>query len=150
MELRGEYVPSTWKWVRDQVEQYESSGGTEALTLHGTSDPVVVTTSRGATTGMLRKNPLMRVEKDGKYLAVGSKGGGPENPAWVRNFLAHPEVELQDGPVKGTYRARLLSGAERDAWYAFAVETWPRYGEYAVTAAAHGREIPVFLLEPVE
>lgn len=149
MELRGEYAPSAWQWVRDQVTRYESSGGTEALTLRGSSAPVVVVTSVGARTGKLRKNPVMRVEKDGRYLAVASKGGGPHDPDWVRNVLAHPEVVLQDGPARGTYRARLLEGQERSEWYAYAVSTWSTYGEYETKAAAHGREIPVFLLEPV-
>ena len=147
--LDGEYEPSAWDWVREQVERYEATDGREANTLRGTDDPIIVTTSRGAKSGKLRKNPLMRVEKDGKYVAVASKGGGPTHPTWYRNFLTHPEVELQDGADKRLYRARLLEGEERAEWFSYAVEVWPQYGKYEITAAEHGREIPVFLLEPL-
>ena len=148
MTLQGEYVPSKADWVREQVERFESSGGTEATVLERTGDPIVVITSVGAKSGKLRKNPVMRVERDGKYLAVASKGGSPTNPEWYHNFLAHPEVDLQDGPVKKTYSVRLLEdGPERDDWWQHAVQTWPTYGEYQQKT---DRLIPLFLLEPVD
>ncbi len=146
MALEGEYEPSPVGWVRQQVEEFEASGGARANTLRATGDPIVVITSRGSRSGKLRKNPVMRVEKNGVYVAVGSLGGGPKDPAWVANFLAHPEVELQDGPVKRTYRPRLLSGAERQQWWDYAVSVWATYASYAKKTE---REIPVFLLEPV-
>lgn len=144
--LQGEYVPSTAKWVRDQVEEYESSGGQRANTLRGGSDPIVVLTSVGRKSGALRKTPLMRVERDGKYLAVASLGGSPKNPEWYYNFLANPLVELQDGPEAKLYRARLLEGEERADWWAHAVRTWSTYGEYQRKTE---REIPIFVLEEV-
>jgi deazaflavin-dependent oxidoreductase (nitroreductase family) len=144
MALQGTYVPSNQQWVRDQVEEYESSGGRVATTLRDSDDPVVVITSVGAKSGNLRKNPVMRVERDGKYVAIASMGGSPRNPEWYFNFLAHPEVELQDGPEKHTYSVRLLSGEERTEWWEYAVQTWPTYGTYQTRTE---REIPVFLLE---
>jgi F420H(2)-dependent quinone reductase len=144
MPLEGEYEPSSQQWVRDQVEEYESSGGTRGTTLRGV--PVVVITSRGARSGKLRKNPVMRVEHDGIYAAVASKGGAPAHPSWYRNFVEHPLVELQDGPAKGDYRAREVSGDERTRWWARALEVWPDYAEYQTKT---DREIPVFVLEPV-
>jgi deazaflavin-dependent oxidoreductase (nitroreductase family) len=144
--LTGEYAPSTAGWVRDQVEEYEASGGQRANTLRGGSDPIVVITSVGRKSGALRKNPLMRVERDGKYLAVASVGGRPTNPEWYYNFLANPVVELQDGPEPQLYRARLLEGAERADWWDHAVRTWPTYGEYQKKTE---RQIPIFLLEEV-
>lgn len=146
MALEGTYVPSKQQWVRDQVAEYEASGGTRATTLRDSDDPVVVITSRGAKSGNLRKNPVMRVERDGKYLAVASMGGAPENPSWYANFVAHPEVDLQDGPEKHTYSVRLLSGQERAEWWEYAVATWPTYGEYQKKT---DREIPLFLLERI-
>ncbi|MBO0610551.1 nitroreductase family deazaflavin-dependent oxidoreductase [Myceligenerans salitolerans] len=146
-ELEGEYVPSTAGWVRDQVEAFEASGGREANTLRGGDDPIVVITNRGAKTGKIRKTPLMRVERDGRYLAVGSRGGAPTNPVWVHNFRANPRVELQDGPVKKAYVARELSGDERAEWWQYAVATWSTYGEYQKKT---DRQIPLFLLEPVD
>ena len=147
MTLQGEYVPSKADWVREQVEKFEASDGREANTLRDTGYPIVVITSVGAKSGKLRKNPVMRVERDGKYVAIASKGGADEQPAWYYNFLAHPEVELQDGPVKKSYSVRLLSGEERAEWWAYAVQTWSTYGEYQTKTE---REIPVFLLEPVD
>ncbi|MGY2876810.1 F420H(2)-dependent quinone reductase [Marmoricola sp. URHA0025 HA25] len=147
MTLQGEYAPSAQDWVREQVERFEASGGTEATVLERTGDPIVVITSVGVKSGKLRKNPVMRVERDGKYVAIASKGGSPQQPEWYHNFLAHAEVDLQDGPVKKTYRARLLEGDERAEWWQYAVDTWPTYGEYQKKT---DRLIPVFLLEPVD
>jgi deazaflavin-dependent oxidoreductase (nitroreductase family) len=142
MPLQGEYEPSSAKWVRDQVEEYESSGGTRGTMLRDV--PVVVITSVGASSGKLRKNPVMRVEHDGVYAAVASKGGAPEHPAWYRNLVEHPLVELQDGPEKADYRAREASGEERDLWWERAVEVWPDYADYQTKTE---RQIPVFVLE---
>ncbi|WP_370291192.1 nitroreductase family deazaflavin-dependent oxidoreductase [Nocardioides sp.] len=147
MTLTGEYVPSPSAWVRDQVATYEATGGREANTLPGTDDPIIVITSVGAKSGKLRKNPVMRVEKDGVYVAIASKGGAPENPSWYANFVAHPLVDVQDGPEPKPYRARLVEGEERRQWWELAVATWSTYAEYQTKT---DREIPVFVLEPVE
>lgn len=147
MTLQGTYVPSKADWVREQVAAYEASDGAEANTLRDSDDPIVVITSLGAKSGNLRKNPVMRVERDGKYAAIASKGGADEQPEWYYNFVAHPLVDLQDGPVKKTYSARVLNGAERADWWDHAVATWPTYAEYQTKTE---REIPVFLLEPID
>ncbi len=145
MPLTGEYRPSTSAWARKQAETYERTGGAEANTLKG--KPVIVLTSLGASSGTLRKTALMRVEHDGRYAVVASKGGTPENPSWYRNLVEHPHVELQDGPVKKDYVARELSGAERDEWWARANEVWPAYAGYQTKT---DRLIPVFVLEPTD
>ena len=142
--MTDEFLPSPHKWVRDQVEAYEASGVAKANTLRGGTDPIVVITSVGRKSGALRKNPLMRVERGGKYLAVASIGGGPTNPEWYHNFLANPVVELQDGPEPKLYRARLHEGAEREDWWAHAVQTWGTYAKYQEKTE---RQIPIFLLE---
>jgi deazaflavin-dependent oxidoreductase (nitroreductase family) len=147
MTLTGEYIPSPQAWVREQVEAFEASDGAEANTLRDTGDPIVVITSVGAQSGKLRKNPVMRVERDGKYVAIASKGGAPDNPSWYANFVTHPEVELQDGAEKHTYRARQLEGSERAEWWQLAVDTWSTYASYQEKT---DREIPVFLLERVD
>ena len=144
MALSGTYVPSKAQWVRDQVAEFEKSDGQEANTLRGSKYPIVVITSVGAKSGNLRKNPVMRVERDGAYLAVASKGGADDNPEWYHNFVAHPEVELQDGAEKHTYTARLLDGEEYDDWWDHAVATWPTYAQYKEKT---DRKIPLFLLE---
>jgi deazaflavin-dependent oxidoreductase (nitroreductase family) len=145
MPLTGDYEPSTSRWVREQVDVFERSGGTEGATIAGR--PIVVVTSRGARSGMLRKNPVMRVEHDGRYAAVASSGGAPENPRWYHNLLAEPLVELQDGAIKRDYTARRLEGGEKREWWARAVEAFPPYEEYLTKTQ---RDIPVFLLEPNE
>jgi deazaflavin-dependent oxidoreductase (nitroreductase family) len=147
MTLQGEYAPSKEDWVREQVARYEATEGQEANTLRQSGDPVVVITSVGARSGKLRKNPVMRVERDGTYVAVASKGGAPDNPEWYHNFVAHPEVDLQDGPVRKTYRARLVEGEEREQWWRLAVDSWPTYAEYQRKT---DRQIPVFVLEPLD
>src|SRR6478609_5249631 len=113
MTLQGEYVPSKAQWVRDQVAAYEASDGAEANTLRDSDDPIVVITSRGAKSGNLRKNPVMRVERDGIYVAIASKGGADDQPEWYHNFVENPEVDLQDGAVRKTYRVELVEGDER-------------------------------------
>jgi F420H(2)-dependent quinone reductase len=144
MPLEGEYAPSSAEWVRKQVEEIESSGGTSGTEMRGV--PVIVVTSMGSTSGKLRKNPVMRVEHGGKYAAVASKGGAPEHPSWYRNIADHPLVEVQDGPAKGDYTARELEGDERAQWWERAVAVWPDYDEYQTKT---DRQIPVFVLEPV-
>jgi deazaflavin-dependent oxidoreductase (nitroreductase family) len=145
MPLDGVYEPSTWDWVREQVESFERSGGAEANTLGDTGLPIVVVTSRGARSGKLRKTPLMRVEHGGSYAAVASVGGAPKHPVWYFNLTADPHVELQDGPVRQDMVAREVTGAEKASWWERAVEAYPSYAEYQ---AATDREIPVFVLEP--
>ena len=138
-----EYVPSTWDWVREQVETYERSGGLEGTTFLDTGLPVVVVTMRGAKTGKIRKAPVMRVEHGGEYAVVASKGGDPAHPAWYANLLAHPdEVWLQDGPDRFAVHVRELDGDERRLWWERAVAAYPPYAEYQ---AATARRIPVLL-----
>ncbi len=146
MPLSGEYEPSPAKWVRDQVELYERTGGREGNTLRDTGLPVIVFTTRGNRSGKLRKTPLMRVEHDGRYAMVASLGGAAKNPVWYYNVKADPDaVTVQDGDrlIDGT--ARELSGAEREEWWQRAAEVFPTYLDYQRKT---DRLIPVFLVEP--
>ena len=143
MPLQGDYEPSPEKWVRDQVETYEASGGTEATTLRGV--PVVVVTSVGAKSGNLRKNPVMRVEHAGSYALVASKGGAPSHPTWYHNLVGHPRIELQDGSDRREYTVRVAEDPERATWWERAVAVWPDYADYQTKT---DREIPVFVAEP--
>ncbi len=145
MPVEGEYVPSSEQWVRDQVELYESSGGTQGAVLRGM--PVVIVTSLGARTGKVRKSPLMRVEHDGAYAAVASQGGAPKNPVWYYNLKANPLVELQDGPHKQDMTAREIEGDEYFLWWRRAVAAFPSYREYRAKTRRH---IPVFVLESLD
>jgi len=138
----GDYEPSPERWVRDQVERYESSGGTAGNTAAGR--PVVILTTRGAKSGKARKTPLMRVEHAGSYAVVASQGGAPQHPAWYYNIVADPHVELQDGTKKYKMIARELSWEERALWWRRAVAAWPDYTDYQT---ATDRRIPVFVLE---
>jgi len=144
MPLTGEYKPSTSDWARKQAERFEASDGAEANLLRG--KPIIVLTSVGAKTGALRKTALMRVEHEGRYLVVASKGGHPEPPAWYWNVRKNRHVELQDGPVKRDYVARELEGDERAEWWERALEVWPDYASYQERT---DRLIAVFLLEPI-
>ena len=141
--LQGDYEPSPSQWVRDQVAEYEASGGQRANTLLDTGMPIVVVTTRGAKSGKVRKNPLMRVEHDGEYALVASKGGTPENPEWFHNLVAHPdEVTIQDGPEPFAVTVREVTGDERALWWERAVAAYPPYAEYQEKT---DRQIPVFV-----
>ncbi|WP_402468237.1 nitroreductase family deazaflavin-dependent oxidoreductase [Isoptericola aurantiacus] len=142
MPITGEYVPSPSDRAANQVEQYESSGGTEGTTMAG--KPVVILTTLGARSGKVRKIPLMRVEHDGAYAVVASMGGAPTHPVWYHNIVAHPQVELQDGTEKHDYVAREVTGDEKADWWERSVAAWPDYAEYQKKT---DREIPVFVLE---
>ncbi|WP_163552835.1 nitroreductase family deazaflavin-dependent oxidoreductase [Candidatus Frankia alpina] len=143
MPLTGEYEPSTQQWVRDQVEEYEGSGGTRGTTLRDL--PVIILTTRGAKSGKIRKTPLMRVEHDGAYAVVASLGGAPKHPVWYYNILGDPHIELQDGLVRRDYVAREVTGNEKAQWWEYAVAAFPNYADYQRKTE---REIPVFVLEP--
>jgi F420H(2)-dependent quinone reductase len=143
MSLEGEYEPSSAKWVRDQVAEYEASGGQRANTLRDTGLPVVIVTTQGNKTGKIRKMALMRVEHGGEYALVASLGGAPKNPVWYYNLKADPKrVMLQDGPEPFTVEVRELDGDERAQWWDRAVAAYPPYAEYQQKTS---RKIPVFL-----
>ncbi|MGE3287499.1 MAG: nitroreductase family deazaflavin-dependent oxidoreductase [Pseudonocardia sp.] len=131
-------------WVRDQTERILSTGTTDGVEILG--KPVVLVTMKGAKSGKTRLVPLMRVERDGVYAIVASKGGAPQHPVWYGNVKAHPDVTLQDGTVTRSYRAREVSGDERTRWWSRAVAAYPPYRDYQQKT---DRLIPVLVLEPV-
>jgi len=142
-DMSDDYIPSPSAWVREQVETIEATGDTRSVSVM--DRPVVMLTMRGRRTGGLRKVPLMRVEHEGVYAAVASKGGAPEHPVWYRNLLAHPRVTLQDGTASHTAVAREVTGEERALWWERCVAAYPPYAEYQERTE---RLIPLFVLEP--
>jgi deazaflavin-dependent oxidoreductase (nitroreductase family) len=146
MSLKGEYEPSPAQWVRDQVELYEGSGGAEGNSLRETGLPIIVVTTLGVKSGKIRKIPLMRVEHEGEFALVGSKGGAPAHPVWYYNLKDNKgPIEIQDGPSPSEFDVRELSGDERATWWERAVAAFPPYAEYQ---AKTDRQIPVFLASP--
>ena len=142
----AEYIASPTDWVREQVELYESSGGTQGTTLRDTGLPVIVVTNKGNKTGAIRKTPLMRVKDGNNYVLVGSKGGAPQNPVWVYNLRSDQNVEIQDETETHTMRVReVRDDAERARLWDISVEAFPPYAEYQERTT---RKIPVFLAEP--
>jgi len=141
MPLEGDYAPSTSDWARTQAELFEATDGAQGAELRGM--PVIVLTSVGAKTGMLRKTALMRVEHEGEYAVVASLGGAPKHPVWYFNLVKNPHVELQDGAEKTDYAAREVTGAEKAMWWERAVAAYPPYADYQ---KATDRQIPVFVL----
>src|SRR3954452_19399097 len=141
--LEGTYEPSPWEWVRDQVAEYEASGGTRANTLRDSGLPIIIVTTRGNKSGTIRKTALMRVEHDGEYALVASMGGAPKNPVWFYNLVADPTaVMIQDGPEPFDAVVREVSGEEYDQWWERAVAAYPPYAEYQ---AKTERKIPIFI-----
>ena len=142
----AEYIPSPRDWVREQVELYERSGGTEGTTLRDTGLPVIIVTNTGNKTGAIRKTPLMRVKEGNNYVLVGSQGGAPANPVWVYNLRANPQVEVRDQTVVQAMRVReVADDAERARLWALAVAAFPPYAEYQTKTT---RKIPLFVAEP--
>lgn len=144
MTLEGEYEPSPWVWVRDQVETYERTGGREANTLRDTGLPIIIVTTRGNKSGKIRKTALMRVEHDGEYALVASMGGAPKHPVWYFNLTADPTaVMIQDGPEPWDAEVRELpEGPERDEWWDRCVAAFPPYADYQQKTE---RRIPVLI-----
>lgn len=141
-----EYIPSTRDWVRDQVEVYEGSRGTEGTTLRDTGLPVIIVTNRGNKTGAIRKTPLMRVKVGDAYVLVGSQGGAPRNPVWVYNLRSDANVEVRDATEVYNMRVReVTDDDERARLWAASVEAFPPYDEYQGRTS---RKIPVFIAEP--
>lgn len=141
-----QYIPSPRDWVREQVELYESSGGTRGTTLRDTGLPVIIVTHIGNKTGAVRKTPLMRVKDGDSYVLVGSQGGAPKDPVWVHNIRAHPQVELRDETVVRPMRVREVEReAERNRLWELAVAAYPPYAESQERTT---RQIPIFVAEP--
>lgn len=145
MPIEGEYEPSSLQWVRDQVAEYEASGGQRANTLRDTGIPIVIVSMHGQASGKVRKIGLMRVEHDGRYALIASYGGRPDNPVWYHNLVADPNVTIQDGPEPKDYVVREVFGDERDEWFRRGEAVFPTYTEYQ---AKTDRVIPVFVAEP--
>jgi deazaflavin-dependent oxidoreductase (nitroreductase family) len=142
MPIDGEYEPSALDWVREQITEYEASGGQRANTLRETGIPVIVVTMRGHRSGKVRKIALMRVEHDGEYALIASYGGRPANPGWYNNLVASPGITIQDGPEPHDFVVSEVTGDERQAWFERAVEVFPTYAEYQAKA---DRVIPVLI-----
>jgi len=144
----SEYIPSPMKWVAEQVELYEGSGGTDGLTLMDTDLPVIIVTNRGRKTGAIRKTPLMRAVDGNSYILVASKGGAPAHPVWYHNLKAEPNVEIRDETEVYSMRVReVVDPVERQRLWDIAVEAYPPYQEYQEKT---DRVIPVFIAEPIE
>ena len=139
----NEYIPSTSKWVADQVELYEGSGGTEGTTLRGL--PVIIVTNIGWKTGAIRKTPLMKVTDGKGYILIASQGGAPNHPLWYHNLKADSKVEIRDGVnVYSMFAKEINDNKERARLWKLAVEAFPPYQEYQEKTE---RTIPVFLAE---
>jgi deazaflavin-dependent oxidoreductase (nitroreductase family) len=147
--MAEKYIPSTLDWVAEQIAEYEASGGTRATTLRDTGIPIIVVTMRGQRSGAVRKIALMRVEHEGCYALVASRGGAPTHPDWYYNLLADPSVSIQDGATPQAFTVREVNGAERDLWWQRSVDVFATYDDYRVSAGEAGRTIPVLIAEPV-
>ena len=146
MALDGEYEPSPWAPIAEQVETYERTDGAEGAELEG--KPCIILWTRGRRSGKVRKTPLMRVaDGEGRYAVVASMGGAPDHPVWYHNMVADERVALQDGPTLRDYVCHEATGDEKAQWWARATEVWPSYDDYQ---AGTDRVIPLLVLEPVD
>ncbi|GAA1828555.1 nitroreductase family deazaflavin-dependent oxidoreductase [Pseudonocardia ailaonensis] len=143
MALTGDYEPSPAQFVEDHVRRYEETGDPYSGPFDG--QPCVILTTRGRRSGKLRKTPVVRIEREGRYAVVASTGGGPKHPQWYLNLVAEPEVLLQDGPKVMALRARTATPEERADWWPHATAVWPQYDDYG---ARTDRVIPLVLFDP--
>ena len=143
--LERQYEPSPWEPIADQVALYERTGGAEGNDFMGGT--CIILTTVGRRSGKLRKTPLIRVERDGRYAVIPSMGGAPTHPVWYHNAVAHPHVTLQDGAVARDFTAHEATGDEKSDWWAFAASVWPDYDKYQ---ASTDRVIPLLVLEPLD
>mgnify|MGYP000483474951 CR=1 FL=1 len=137
------YIPSPSRWVAEQVELYEGSGGTDGTTLKGL--PVIIVTNRGRKTGAIRKTPLMRVVDGNRYVLVASRGGAPKHPLWYHNIKANPAITIQVGRERLAYTAREVDADTKRELWPHLVSLYPDFDEYQ---ARTDRDIPVFCCEP--
>jgi len=143
MPLKGDYEPSPWEPIAEQVALFESTDGADGNEFMG--GPCIILTSLGAKSQKLRKTPLIRVTDGTSYVVVGSMGGAPTAPEWVHNLRANPHVELQDGAERRDYDAHQAEGDEKARWWTVAAQVWPDYDKYQ---ASTDRVIPLFVLDP--
>ncbi|MFL2803998.1 MAG: nitroreductase family deazaflavin-dependent oxidoreductase [Dehalococcoidia bacterium] len=142
-----EYIPSPIKWVADQVELYEGSGGVDGITLRDTGMPVIIVTNKGWKTGAVRKTPLMRVVDGDNYILIASQGGRPKHPLWYHNLKSDPEVEIRDETkVFDMIATEIPDSPERSRLWDLAVAAYPPYHDYQNKTE---RLIPVFLATPI-
>ena len=140
-----DYIPPALDWVREQVELYESSGGTEGTTLMDTGLPCILVTHTGNKTGGIRKIPLMRVEIEGSYVLIGSMGGQPQNPVWVYNLRANPDIQIRDKTeVFDMHVREVTDEQERATLWTAGVAAYPEYDNYRAKTT---RKIPIFIAE---
>lgn len=147
-------APNLPQWMKDHIDRYLSSGGTDGhmykITLPNMPEltvPSLLLVTKGRKSGQKFLFPLFYGKTGGSYFVIASKGGAPEHPGWYRNLLANPEVEIQVGTAKMKARARVAQGEERARLWKEGVVFWPPYADYQVKAGA--REIPVVVLDPV-
>lgn len=139
----SKYIPSPSKWVSDQVELYESSGGIEGTTMNGL--PVIIVTNRGWKTDSIRKTPLMKVMDGKKYILVASNGGAPNHPSWYKNIKKEPKVQIQDGPTIYDMKANEVTDTiTKNRLWEIMEKAFPPYRDYKNKTK---RDIPVFLAE---
>jgi F420H(2)-dependent quinone reductase len=99
----------------------------------------------GARTGRKRTTPLVYMPDGEAFVVVASKGGHPQNPAWVHNLRANPETEVQIGSRRVAVRAREAEAEERRRLWSKAVAYNRVWGNYQQRTQ---RTIPLFVLEP--
>ncbi|HVC61969.1 MAG TPA: nitroreductase family deazaflavin-dependent oxidoreductase [Acetobacteraceae bacterium] len=147
-------APNLPQWMKEHVDRYLSSGGTDGhmytISRPGVPEKPVsslLLTTTGRKSGQRYLFPLFYGRAGGSYFVIASKGGAPEHPGWYRNILASPAVDIQVGTAKMQARARTAAGEERTRLWEQAVEIWPPFADYQRKSG--GREIPVVVLDPV-
>lgn len=110
--------------------------------------PIMLLTTTGAKTGKPRTLPLLYVTDGDQLVLIASNYGNTSHPAWYRNLVANPRVEVLAGAKSGTYVAsEITEPAERDRAWDLALDMYAGYGDYE--GRAGDRTIPLVRLSRV-
>ena len=136
-------------WNENIIEEFRRNEGRVGGYFEGATVLLLHTTGR--RTGKDHVTPVVYLPDDDHWVVVGSKGGAPSDPDWVRNLEADPDVTIEVGTetIPGKATKVLRGGEEWEALYARQVERRPGFAEY-LDKTEGIRTIPVIVLEPRE
>jgi deazaflavin-dependent oxidoreductase (nitroreductase family) len=127
------------------------SHGRRTLTQVLSGLPVVLLTTTGARSGLLRTMPLACIpdpDQPKRFAVVASNLGQTRHPAWYYNLKAHPRATgVIDGQVK-PYVAHEANNEEFARFWKIAIDIYPGYQLYQKRLGK--RRIPIMVLTEEE
>lgn len=128
-------------WNANVIAEFRENAGKVGGMFEGA--PMILVHHVGAKSGAERVAPLVCFREGERLFIFASKGGADENPAWYHNLVANPDTKVEVGTDLLDVTARVLTGTERDEYYAKQVALMPGFGDYQKKTT---RVIPVIEL----